>query len=63
MHLFGSVLRLLCAHFAHCCHLFIGMVPLWTRLPVNNSISFIYVCLLSFMRGGEDEDVAEESGK
>ena len=39
------------------------MVPLWARLPVNNSISFIYVCLLSFMRGGEDEDVAEESGK
>lgn len=33
-----------------------GMVPLWARLPVNNSISFIYVLVLSFMRGAPDEE-------
>ena len=33
-----------------------GMVPLWARLPVNNTISFIYVLVLSFMRGAPDEE-------
>ena len=26
-------------------------VPLWLRLPVNHAMSFLYVCLLSAMRG------------
>ena len=26
-------------------------VPLWLRLPVNHGMSFIYVCVLSLMRG------------
>jgi hypothetical protein len=26
-------------------------LPLWARLPVNHGISFLYVCVLSFMRG------------
>lgn len=33
-----------------------GMVPMWARLPVNNTISFIYVLVLSFMRGAPDDD-------
>ena len=37
-----------------------GMVPMWARLPVNNSISFIYVLVLSFMRGAPEEDVPEK---
>jgi hypothetical protein len=31
-----------------------GLVPMWARLPVNNSISFLYVLVLSFMRGAPD---------
>jgi hypothetical protein len=38
-----------------------GMVPLWARLPVNNTISFIYVLVLSFMRGAPDEDELAKS--
>eukprot|EP00617_Octactis_speculum_P009603 CAMPEP_0185797212 /NCGR_PEP_ID=MMETSP1174-20130828/161497_1 /TAXON_ID=35687 /ORGANISM="Dictyocha speculum, Strain CCMP1381" /LENGTH=89 /DNA_ID=CAMNT_0028492633 /DNA_START=586 /DNA_END=855 /DNA_ORIENTATION=- len=33
-----------------------GLMPMWARLPANHGFSFIYVCILSFMRGGEDED-------
>lgn len=33
-----------------------GMVPLWARLPVNNAISFLYVLVLSSMRGAPDSD-------
>lgn len=29
-------------------------LPLWARLPANHSISFVYVCVLSFMRGSEE---------
>ena len=32
------------------------MVPLCARLPVNNTISYIYVLVLSFMRGAPDEE-------
>ena len=31
-----------------------GLVPMWARLPVNNAISFLYVLVLSFMRGAPD---------
>jgi hypothetical protein len=33
-----------------------GLVPMWARLPVNNAISFLYVLVLSFMRGAPDEE-------
>ena len=32
-----------------------GMVPMWARLPTNNAISFMYVLVLSFMRGAPDD--------
>jgi hypothetical protein len=35
------------------------MVPMWARLPVNNTISFIYVLVLSFMRGAPEEEEAK----
>lgn len=28
-----------------------GFCPMWARLPVNHIFSFMYVCVLSFMRG------------
>ena len=34
-----------------------GLVPMWARLPVNNTISFLYVLVLSFMRGAPDKVV------
>jgi hypothetical protein len=37
-----------------------GMVPLWARLPVNNAISFLYVLVLSSMRGAADPVVKAE---
>merc|ERR1712146_98779 len=36
-------------------------LPLWARLPANHAISFVYMCVLSFTRGCEDEQ--EEQGK
>jgi len=30
-----------------------GCVPLWARLPANHAFSFVYICILSFMRGAE----------
>jgi len=30
-------------------------LPLWLRLPANHGISFVYVCILSFMRGAPEE--------
>lgn len=35
-------------------------LPLWARLPANHGISFVYVCVLSFMRGAPIEAEAEE---
>jgi len=29
-------------------------LPLWARLPANHAISFVYMCILSFMRGSEE---------
>ena len=37
-----------------------GCVPLWARLPMNHAFSFVYICILSFMRGSEA--VAREDG-
>lgn len=38
-------------------------LPLWLRLPVNHGVSFVYVCILSMMRGdkveAEEEPAAE----
>ena len=31
-------------------------LPLWARLPANHAISFVYMCILSFMRGSDDGD-------
>ena len=33
-------------------HAIFFSVPLWVRLPTNHAMSFLYVCILSFMRGG-----------
>ena len=35
-------------------------LPLWARLPANHAISFVYMCILSFTRGGEDEEEEQE---
>ena len=35
---------------------FVFALPLYARLPANHVISFIYVCILSAMRGAEDDD-------
>jgi protein Mpv17 len=32
-----------------------GFMPLWARLPVNHGLSFIYIIILSFMRGAEEK--------
>ena len=37
-----------------------GMVPLWARLPTNNAISFLYVLVLSSMRGAPEAALAPE---
>eukprot|EP00316_Scyphosphaera_apsteinii_P003213 CAMPEP_0119346692 /NCGR_PEP_ID=MMETSP1333-20130426/108135_1 /TAXON_ID=418940 /ORGANISM="Scyphosphaera apsteinii, Strain RCC1455" /LENGTH=100 /DNA_ID=CAMNT_0007359203 /DNA_START=559 /DNA_END=861 /DNA_ORIENTATION=- len=28
-----------------------GCCPMWARLPMNHVFSFVYICVLSFMRG------------
>ena len=30
-------------------------VPLWARLPTNHIFSFVYICILSFMRGADEQ--------
>ena len=35
-------------------------LPLWARLPANHAISFVYMCVLSFTRGADEEEVEEE---
>lgn len=37
-----------------------GMVPLWARLPTNNAISFLYVLVLSSMRGAAEPEPDDE---
>ena len=37
-----------------------GCVPLWARLPMNHVFSFVYICILSFMRGSDE--VTREDG-
>ena len=32
-----------------------GLMPMWARLPANHFFSFLYVVVLSFMRGGDKE--------
>jgi hypothetical protein len=34
--------------------IFVFALPLYARLPANHGISFIYVCILSYMRGAEE---------
>ena len=34
---------------------FVFALPLWARLPANHAISFVYVCILSIMRGASDD--------
>lgn len=36
-----------------------GLMPMWARLPANHGISFVYVCILSFMRGNSEEQKEE----
>lgn len=38
-----------------------GLCPLWMRLPANHAISFVYVIVLSFMRGANDQEPAEKT--
>lgn len=33
-----------------------GFCPMWARLPVNHIFSFVYMCVLSFMRGSSESD-------
>lgn len=33
---------------------FVMSLPLWARLPANHGISFVYVCILSFLRGAPE---------
>lgn len=41
--------------------IFVMSLPLWARLPMNHGLSFVYVCILSFMRGAPiEEEVAQE---
>lgn len=40
--------------------LLVMSLPLWLRLPVNHGISFVYVCVLSFMRGAEPKKATIE---
>ncbi|EOD13224.1 hypothetical protein EMIHUDRAFT_459595 [Emiliania huxleyi CCMP1516] len=32
-----------------------GLCPMWARLPANHVFSFVYICVLSFMRGSSAE--------
>lgn len=36
-----------------------GFCPMWARLPVNHIFSFMYVCVLSFMRGSSEPQAEE----
>jgi len=42
---------------------FVFALPLWARLPANHAISFVYMCILSFTRGAEEEEDGDESKK
>lgn len=33
-----------------------GLCPMWARLPMNHVFSFVYICVLSFMRGASEPD-------
>jgi len=38
-----------------------GFCPMWARLPINHIFSFVYMCVLSFMRGASaPEDAPRE---
>lgn len=37
-----------------------GLCPLWARLPANHVFSFLYVIVLSFMRGASDSETLAE---
>jgi len=32
-----------------------GFCPMWARLPINHIFSFVYMCVLSFMRGASED--------
>lgn len=34
-------------------------IPIWMRLPANHGLSFVWTCILSFMRGDKIEETAE----
>ena len=36
-----------------------GLCPMWARLPANHVFSFVYVCVLSFMRGASTPEAPE----
>lgn len=38
-------------------------IPMWMRLPANHGISFVWTCILSFMRGGKIEETEEQEGQ
>jgi hypothetical protein len=40
--------------------IFVMSIPLWARLPVNHGLSFVYVCVLSFMRGASEPTEEEK---
>lgn len=40
-----------------------GLLPMWARLPGNHAFSFVYVCVLSFLRGAAGDEPIEGSGE
>jgi len=38
-----------------------GLCPMWARLPMNHIFSFVYICVLSYMRGASEPE-AEKTG-
>lgn len=36
-------------------------VPIWMRLPLNHAVSFIWTMILSWMRGGKEEEPQKEA--
>jgi hypothetical protein len=42
------------------CDIIIYAIPMWMRLPANHATSFVWTCILSFMRGGKIEEPEKE---
>lgn len=45
------------------CDIIIYAIPIWMRLPANHGISFVWTCILSYMRGSKIEASEEEEGQ